>query len=48
MLKQVKEIVMICDKCNKTMPVDTEQSNTNWTAYKNVCSCGGKGKIKIM
>jgi hypothetical protein len=42
-----KQIVMVCDKCGEPMPIDLEKSNSNWTVYKQQCSCGGKGKIKF-
>lgn len=42
-----KGIKMVCDKCGKDMPIDTEQSNENWTVYKTKCPCGGSAKIKM-
>ena len=47
MKKEEKEIKMICDKCGKEMPVDKENSNENWIAYKPKCPCGGKLTIDL-
>lgn len=42
-----KEVLFICNKCKKVMPIDREKSNDNWMVYKKECPCGGKGKIKL-
>ena len=43
-------IMLVCDKCGKQPPVDEENSNENWVAYKvsEPCECGGHWVHKII
>lgn len=45
MNKQIK-MKIICEKCGKEAPIDTEKSNENWKVYltSKPCECGGKFK----
>ena len=42
------DIEIRCEKCGEEMPIDDKKSTKNWTVYKAVCKCGGKGKPKII
>ena len=46
-MKKGKKVLFVCQECGKEMPVDKEKSNENWKAYKEKCSCGGKGEYEI-
>jgi hypothetical protein len=43
-----KGIKLICNKCGKEPKIDKENSNKNWTVYKNGdCLCGGSYEFKV-
>lgn len=50
MRKKKNEIKIVCEKCGKTAPIDTEKSNSNWTVYnvKEPCECGGRFSPKLV
>ena len=44
------KMVTVCNKCGKQAPVDEDNSNENWVAYKisTPCECGGHWTCKIV
>ena len=41
------DVQIVCDKCGELMPVDKKKSSKNWTAYKELCKCGGKQTLSF-